>query len=181
MYLQDPSTSFILDNSQTLVDLANVTAEEFSVRLGQLINTYILDGLAYRVIASGTGSERYLPNRTTTVTFTHLEEVYVCSWGWLTMLMISIFALLAVALLSAWYSMKTVIPDVLRYCSSMTRDSRQLDVRGGGTLDGMERARLLSNFEVRLGVTHETNDGIGSLVLASPGMVSRPDRGRLYT
>jgi hypothetical protein len=74
----------------------------------------------------------------------------------------------------------THIPDILCYCSSLTRDSRYLGIRGGSTLDGMDRARKLRDFPGRLGVVGPDEAGISRLVVADPEIVREPARGTMY-
>jgi hypothetical protein len=177
-YLQDPSTAFILSsNGATLAALGNISAEEMSIRLGQLMNTFQLGSQVYKDISSVQGSS----GRNTTATVTVLHEVYVCSWSWLVVFFFATFVMFLAALSSAWWGLRTTIPDVLGYCSSLTRDSRHLNLSGGGTLDGMERARLLKDYQIRLGAINCEGGGTDELALGTVNMTAKPKRGRMYT
>ena len=177
-YLQDPSTAFILkSNNDNPAALGSVSAEQMSIRLGQLMNTFQLGSQVYQQISSGQGSS----GRNTTATVNVLHEVYVCSWSWLTVFYVATVAMLGAALSSARCGLPTTIPDVLGYCSSLTRDSRHLNLRGNGTLDGMERARLLKDHQIRLGAIKGEGDGIDELALGTIKKTAKPKRGRMHT
>jgi hypothetical protein len=177
-YLQDPSAAFILSsNDDQPATLGSISAEQMSVRLGQLMNTFQLGSQVYSQLSGGPG----LRGRNTTATVTVLQEVYVCSWSWLAVFFVATFAMLVAALSSAWWGLRTTIPDVLGYCSSLTRESRHLNLRGGGTLDGMERARLLKDYQIRLGAINCEGGGIDELALGTVDLAAKPKRGRMYT
>jgi hypothetical protein len=177
-YLQNPSAAFILSsNDDQPAALGSISAEQMSIRLGQLMNTFQLGSQVYKHLSSGLGSS----GRNTTATVTVLYEVYVCSWSWLAVFFVATFTMLVAALSSAWWGLRTTIPDVLGYCSSLTRDSRHLNLRGGGTLDGMERARLLKDYQIRLGAISCEGGGIDELALGTINMTAKPKRGKMYT
>jgi len=195
-YLQNTSASFILSgNGRDYANYTNVTAAAFSSRLGQLLNTWFLasqvsaDTMAYGLI-----------HRNTTAIYTDVHAVYVCSWKWLIIYCVSIVVMLSAALFSIWCAFHTNVPDILGCCSSLTRDSRYFHfARGGSTLDGLERARILRNVEVRLGevvdqsrhlhtnrARHDADefgalsDGLGLLAVAPSDCVRTPKRGAWY-
>jgi hypothetical protein len=181
-YIQDPAASSILGNhGQTnssfgSASLDEVTAQDFSIRLSQLLNTFLLASQIYRPLSSTAE-----PLVQTNATVTTLREVYTCSWGWVAALLIASFTMLAAALFGIWCGFCTAIPDILGYCSSLPQDSRYSNLQGGGTLDGIERSRLLKNLPVRFGVVDSDDAGVGHLAVASPSMVQAPVRGILYT
>ncbi|ETN39780.1 uncharacterized protein HMPREF1541_06006 [Cyphellophora europaea CBS 101466] len=148
-YLQNTSAQFILaGNGREYANYSNVTAEQFSVRLGQLLNTWILAGQV-----SADTMAYNLDHQNITASYSEGEPVYVCSWGWLVAYCVSILVMLAAALLTIWCAFHTNIPDVLSYCSSLTRDSRYFEYMpgGGSTMDGLQRARLMRDVEIKLG------------------------------
>ena len=79
----------------------------------------------------------------------------------------------------------TSAPDILGYVSTMTRDNVHTAVpSGGNTLDGIERARYLSDMRVQLADARPA-DEIGHIVLRSvnngnESRIGRLDKRRLY-
>lgn len=174
-------------------------------RLGQLLNTYLLGSQISYVVAGGqnmTGvnaitewgpqgdplsqrSDGFVvvdtTGRNATASLTQLHEVYVCAWGWLAVLILASSTMLTASLLATWWQIQTRIPDVLGYCSSLTRDAPYLRLQGGNTLDGMERTRMLKDYRVMLGVVEgSTDDGVGHIAVAPAGRAKRPVKGKLY-
>jgi hypothetical protein len=155
-YLQNTSTQFILaGNDRDYANYTNVTAREFSTRLGQLLNTWLLAALV-----SADTMDFGMNHQNVTATYRDGELVYVCSWSWLTVYCVAITVMLAAALLTIWCAFHTTIPDVLSYCSSLTRDSRYFDgiAGGGSTMDGLQRAKALQNVKIRLGEVDRSSD-----------------------
>ena len=201
-YLQNTSTSFILTESSDTYEhhmpasLGNVSAVDFSRRLGQLLNTYFLGSQIYNAVAGGeavtgvnsihfddTGSISVdSTGRNTTASLTQTHEVYVCSWPWLAVLILASVTMLTASLLAAWWEYQTRIPDILGYCSTLTRDAPYLNLQGGNTLDGMERTRLLKDYRITLGVVEGSmdDDGVGHIAVVPAGKAERPVKGQLY-
>ncbi|EXJ91843.1 hypothetical protein A1O3_00393 [Capronia epimyces CBS 606.96] len=195
-YLQNTSAAFILSgNNRDYADYSNVTAEAFSQRLGQLLNTWVV---ASQVSANL--MDYGLNARNTTATYLEARLVYLCSWPWLGAYVASIAVMQIAALFSIWCVAHTTIPDVLGYCSSLTRDSQFFGfVKGGSALDGIVRARKLRDIKVRMGeVVGEADDGqfhadfdthLGPrsqndrtkyLAIAPPEYLQAPKRGTWY-
>ncbi|EXJ93431.1 hypothetical protein A1O1_01823 [Capronia coronata CBS 617.96] len=195
-YLQNTSAAFILSgNNREYADFSNVTAEAFSQRLGQLLNTWVLAGQV-----SANTMQFTLNTRNSTALYTEGRLVYLCSWRWLGVYVASIAVMFITALFSIWCVAQTTIPDVLGYSSSLTRDSKFFNfVKGGSTLSGIARARKLRELEVKLGeVIEESDDGRFRnefvndldprmsddrrryLAIASPEYLRTPERGTLY-
>jgi hypothetical protein len=194
-YLQNTSTPSILNaNERDYADYANVTAQEFSQRLGQLLNTWVL--------ASQTSADtmNFLLNyQNVTALYTDGRDVYIISWGWLTVYSVAIGVMLIAAFFTIWCAFHTTIPDVLSYCSSLTRDSRFFDfAKGGSALDGVVRAKMLRDVEVKLGEVASSRrnsdelvqggfvneirrqNEIPSLAIAPPDQLRPPRRGMMY-
>ena len=88
----------------------------------------------------------------TTAFYTDGFDVYVISWPWVAVYCAAIGIMLIAAFCSIWCAYHTTIPDVLSYCSSLTRDSRFFDfAKRGSALDGAVRAKILRDVEVKLG------------------------------
>ncbi|KIX09675.1 uncharacterized protein Z518_00756 [Rhinocladiella mackenziei CBS 650.93] len=193
-YLQNTTAAFILSgNDREYADYGNVTAQQFSQRLGQLLNTWVLAGQV-----SANAMEYSLSHRNSTATYTVAHAVYLCSWTWLGVYCASIAVMLTAGAFSIWCAFHTTVPDVLSYCSSLTRDSKFFEfAKGGSTLDGLHRAKTLRNVQVKFGevvdpsddgfrndfvneIGSRPNDGMGCLAIAPPEYVRAPKRGLLY-
>ncbi|KIW90598.1 uncharacterized protein Z519_08381 [Cladophialophora bantiana CBS 173.52] len=194
-YLQNTTAAFILSgNGRNYADYSNVTAQQFSQRLGQLLNTWVLLSQV-----SADTMQFPLNHRNTTAFYTEGYDVYVVSWVWLGVYCASIGVMLVAAFCSIWCAYNTTIPDVLSFCSSLTRDSTYFDfAKGGSALDGIVRARMLRNVEVKLGevVDRRADDGFATdfvndinvrrgspmahLAVAPPEYLRKPRRGLLY-
>ena len=190
-YLQNASTSFILEtlgsgDLSDVASLSNLSASDFSHRLGQLLNTYLLGSQMCMVVSgdqdntwdSGFGQSGFL----TTAYHTQIHELYVCSWGWLAVLILASLVMLTASGLAAWFEFHTRIPDVLGFCSTITRDAPFLKVTGGNTLDGLERTKMLMDLRLTLGVVNGAinEEGVEHIAVAPAGEAKRPVRGKLY-
>ncbi|ETI24681.1 hypothetical protein G647_04050 [Cladophialophora carrionii CBS 160.54] len=196
-YLQNTSSAFILSgNGRNYADYSNVTAQQFSQRLGQLLNTWVL---ASQTCADT--MEYPLNHQNTTAFYTDGFDVYVVSWSWVGVYCAAIGVMVLAACCTIWCAFHTTIPDVLSYCSSLTRDSKFFEfAKGGSTLDGVLRARMLQDVEVKLGevaeqqaVTNDqyrsgfvndvnpgANERVSYLAIAPAQYVRSPSRGVLY-
>jgi hypothetical protein len=78
-YIQDPSAAFILSNhgNNLTASLDTMTAEDFSIRLGQLLNTFLLASVIYQTIPDVPSSSGRAKNATVVT----IKEVFACSWG----------------------------------------------------------------------------------------------------
>lgn len=148
-YLQNTSAGFILSgNGRNYADYTNVSDADFSHRLAQLMNTWVLGGQVSADTMAFTG----LNYRNASVAYTDAREVYVVSRAWLAAYCASTGVMLLAALVGIWCAFHTAIPDVLSYCSTLTRDSKYFDfARGGSTLDGAVRTKLLSDVRLKMG------------------------------
>ncbi|KIX92511.1 uncharacterized protein Z520_11831 [Fonsecaea multimorphosa CBS 102226] len=194
-YLQNTSAAFILSgNEREYADYSDVTALQFSQRLGQLLNTWVLSSQV-----SADTMQYGLNHKNTTAFYKEGFDIYVVSWAWLGVYCASIGVMQIAAFCTIWCAYHTTIPDVLSFCSSLTRDSTYFDfAKGGSALDGIVRARMLRDVEVKLGevVGQQTNDGfrndfvndignrpgerMAALAVAPPEYLRNPRRGMLY-
>jgi hypothetical protein len=153
--------------------------KQFSQRLGQLINSYLLLSQAGTSV-TGTTDQGVL-TVTTKSTNSSLVEVYVISIGWLCVFIIGTLAMLLAGIASIVISDRTYTPEILGYCSLALRDSKLIDLPpGGGTLDGLQMSRLLKDVEVQFGVVEESPTRAAKLGFSLKDNVSKADENRFY-
>jgi hypothetical protein len=136
-----------------------------------------------------------------TATATKRWPVFVCSFAWLSMLLLASAALFATGAVSLALQLRAVLaPDMLRYASSMSFGNPYFRARtltltlgdnaGGGeggnrifssTLDGIERAKLLRRVRVRIADVNGSGDvGAVAFVAADDIETRELERHRLY-
>ncbi len=93
----------------------------------------------------------FVPAAVTASALLH-TPIYVCHFAWLAILLLAAAALLATGAASLLLQLRgTLAPDMLRYVASLTYANPNVRTPpGAATLDGMERARLLSRMPVRI-------------------------------
>lgn len=170
-YLMDAPLGQVSETNPML----NVPNFTFSVRLSHVMNTYWLGSVYPQAM---TGDFASLPANTnssgggggadpsltlhTEAQLSTLKEIYSCDWAWLGIYSLASFVLLIAAIVCVVLDHLTVIPDILCACSSLTRDNPFVRVpRGGSTLNGFERSRLLKDMRVRLGDVKSTDSAPG--------------------
>ncbi|KAF2466603.1 uncharacterized protein BDR25DRAFT_317593 [Lindgomyces ingoldianus] len=96
-----------------------------------------------------------------------LQEEYVCHRAYLAMYVFTSATMPLPAVVGMLFNHRAVGPDVLGYCSSLASDNPYIRVpQGGSALDGMERAKLLRNLQVRL-------SDVGYIVFTDAGIAVR--------
>jgi len=177
-YINNTATSFITNQDSSAV-LDNVTPHDFSVRLGQLLNTYLmLTQAGFHVTGDGVVANSL------TASAAHassVQQVYRISWSWFAVFVLATTAMFAAGVFSMYHSRRLLTPDVLGFVSSGIRDSRYLDLpAGGGTLSGMEMSRQLMNLRLRFGNVGVDEDGRAYLGIASEREVTEVSKTGKY-
>ncbi|CAN9250543.1 unnamed protein product [Alternaria sp. RS040] len=117
---------------------------------------------------------------TTTANTTSTEEIFVCNFAWLTLLLTASLIILMTGGVAVILKRKTLGPEMFGFVTSMTYENPWLNIPQGGTmLDAMERARLLKDVEVHVADVHG-NDNVGHIALAAGVPMRRLERERLY-
>ncbi|KAL4935947.1 hypothetical protein BDV06DRAFT_228336 [Aspergillus oleicola] len=180
-YLNDPSISTLLATTFTglyMPALEDVPPREFSIRLGQLMNSYLLLGQAFTSllmgggeVGVGSGSVALSPNVTVPVDVEQLVEQYVIHAGWGVVYMVSCVVLLFSAIASAVLAWVVRTPEILGYASTVVRNSRFVDVGPEADgLDGLELAQRMGRQRVRYGIVQQRVDGEGRQVRLGVGL-----------
>jgi hypothetical protein len=100
---------------------------------------------------NGTSGEPYkdMTMIRTEATVTRQTRIYRINRGWVACLIVCSGVPLLLGILSLFLSLHIIVPDIFGYVSSFTRDNPNIDVpRGGSSLSGSERARLLKRLPV---------------------------------
>jgi hypothetical protein len=117
---------------------------------------------------------------TTTADVINTEEIFVCKFAWLALLLVASGVTLATGGVALLLKRRTLGPELFGFVTSMTYENPWMKVPPGGTmLDAMERARLLKDVEVRVADVCG-NDDIGHIAFAAGVPVRKLERGRLY-
>lgn len=151
LYLQNTSLSFMLDGTRDKnLDLENSQPGDFSYRLGQLINSYLIANQAFESIASGTISPEHLGNITANASIHTFETVYSISIPWLTVFFITTLVMFVGSLAGAVFCHMSKTPEILGYASSAIRDSKYVNLAPGlGGLGGLEMTKAFDGIEFR--------------------------------
>ena len=142
---------------------------------------------AFRNLVEDTTSPFISPfiGATTTAKVTTVEEIFVCNFAWLVLLLASsgiIFVTGGVALI---LKRKTLAPEIFGFVTSMTYDNPYVKIGngalgGGTTMDAMERAKLLKDVKVYIGDVQGDAD-VGHIAMAAGVPLRKLERGRLYS
>ncbi|TVY88600.1 hypothetical protein LAWI1_G007996 [Lachnellula willkommii] len=170
-----PATSNI-SSPETESRLLDLPLEDFSIRLSQILNTY-LQGNTQNSTTYLTGSSLPLsstiattsselasqiknPSITVSANTTQLVEVYSTSYPWVIIFVLSNTILLLAAIAAALLSHLTLTRDYLPYVSSLLRESQFSSMnRGGVRLAGLARSRDCKGLKVRLGDVGDVGAG----------------------
>ncbi|KAG9233550.1 hypothetical protein BJ875DRAFT_543673 [Amylocarpus encephaloides] len=203
-------TSLGMNQGQT--PLMDVSPKDFGDRFGQLLNAYLYasqwNSTPYLLrapfegienVVTGGNAASFVPAtptdltamiqnqtaaftvRTSTTTKTPVYNVY---YSWLSMFLLATLVMLAGAIISVIYENKTIIPDYLGFVSSLAKDSEYIKMPDAGiNMDGLDKARLVKEYKVRLGDVSDIEEGrglIGRLAFARMEDTVSVRKGRLY-
>ncbi|KAF2867899.1 hypothetical protein BDV95DRAFT_164677 [Massariosphaeria phaeospora] len=117
---------------------------------------------------------------TTTADLMTLEEIFVCNYGWLALLLAASGVVFTAGSAALVLKHKTLAPEVFGFVTSMTYHNPYVKVpNGGSTLDAMERARLLKDVDVYVADVQGDED-VGHIAFAAGVTLRKLERGRLY-
>jgi hypothetical protein len=117
---------------------------------------------------------------TTTARVTSTQEIFVCNFAWLALLLASSTVILLTGGVAIMLKRKTLGPEMFGFVSSMTYENPWVKIPQGGTmLDAMERTKLLKDVDFYVGDVCG-NDGVGHIAFAAGVPVRQLERDRLY-
>lgn len=136
-----------------------VTPEQFSRRLAQVINTYVLVSQVYQ--SAMQADAPFEQNVTVPIQVSNLVEVYAVNWTWMFLFFASYAILLASGIVSTVFAHLAIGPEILGYASSAVRDSKYMDLPPDlGPKDALEVTRVISQNKVKYEFTEEmSQDG----------------------
>ena len=153
-YLNSTSTTDIAQADGPAI-LTSLPANVFSVRLGQLLNTYYSLSQTNTLMTEGSFSS--FPDKISTMaTLTASEEIYSVSWAWFAFLFIATMLMLLAAIASIICDFINLNPEILGYTSSIIRDSKYVSLPSkDGPLDGLDLTRKNREFPLKMGAVSE--------------------------
>ncbi|RDW59871.1 hypothetical protein BP6252_12958 [Coleophoma cylindrospora] len=192
-YVLNPNTSVIMTVDQETGNntvIGELDPQLIGKRLGQLFNAYYIGSIAPFTMNGDPelGQQVLQPNNYTDANpvFTSLTgdnlihsvaasvttetEIYKCSWRWLGILVIATFIMFVLAVVGTYYDVRRHTPEILGFCSTLTRDSKYVAQPGpgGSLLEGFERARWMKDVQLRFGDVYA--DGEAGLMTGEPGL-----------
>jgi hypothetical protein len=163
LYMQGQNSPF-KTSTQYQGDFATVSGKTFSQRLSTLLNTVWQAALAPTTTAITPSSNLTLYTtspldltqfaaKPTTALTSQPVTIYVSSHLWIGLLLVITIILQLCAVVGVYLKYTATAPDILGYVSTLTRDNPYTPMvpEGGNNLNGLERARLLSNMPVQIG------------------------------
>ncbi|KAF5511566.1 hypothetical protein CGCS363_v003691 [Colletotrichum siamense] len=159
-YLKDPMFEHMSNGTAVSIDEINI--KNVGVRLGQLINTYLLLSQASETITNA--GVAFESNITVEGESTTLVEIVVVRKLWVSLYLLSSIVLLAGGILSVIFAHLTYGPEILGYVSTTIRNSKFVSVPSETTwMDGPELAKEMKTLRIRYGLLEDT---AGTSVLA---------------
>ncbi len=188
-YMLGSDAPFSVGYEDHALSFSNVSGADFGKRFTTLINTVWQANLAPFSIPLGSsadfnaqkGTLTSIPAaNTTALNVQRFEKVkYAANRRHAIILIVITVVLQICAIVGLVLKEMTSAPDVLGYVSTMTRDNVHTAVpSGGNTLDGVERARYLSEMRVQL-ADARPGDEVGHIVLRSVNSGNESRKGRL--
>ncbi|KAH7171228.1 hypothetical protein EDB81DRAFT_678150 [Dactylonectria macrodidyma] len=156
-----------LDRWESIPDLSTVGKFEFSARLSQLINSYVvLSGASMAIIPQFFKST--VPNsdaikagiKMTQTETTDLFYYYTISWPWMVACLFSCGVLVVGGIFSVIYAHSANGPEVLGFVSTSFRDSKYVSIPPGAEhVDGSKLSEMMKDERFRYGYTSD-QDGV---------------------
>ncbi|KAM0439602.1 hypothetical protein ACHAPT_000694 [Fusarium lateritium] len=143
----------------------NVDEELFSLRLSQVLNTYIhLSQMYVRALGSvPTEYDKWVKDKwnvTKPVEVVNLVEVYSVTGLWMGFCIFSCIALSVSGILSVFFTHLASGPDVLGYASTLVRDSRYIKMQPEtGQMGGADMTVKMRDMRIRYGFTGQNSKG----------------------
>ncbi|KAK1855509.1 hypothetical protein CCHR01_01833 [Colletotrichum chrysophilum] len=147
-YIKDPSLKSQPDKEVHF--LQNVTREDVSIRLTQLMNTFLqLSQLYLNVTTAGEMDGKFEPNITVPASDRQEFLVVHVSQGWAVLCLISSLVLLAASIIGVVFKHMARGPEALGYVSTALRDSRHVEFDSDSErMDSIDLSRRMRNERI---------------------------------
>lgn len=182
-YLEYPGKPFS-DGTKDVGNVFTLSESVLSRRLTQLVNSLYLSRLAVDVLDTQDNNIISTSPHIRRTSGMNVQEVKVLtckmSWGWFAVLFVSTLVMIVAAIVTRSLASKTLVPDILGYISTLTRDNPFLDVSLSSTLDGLQRTKALSGLVLRLGDGRAEDEGVGELAVGGVSNTARSNSRRFY-
>jgi hypothetical protein len=184
------------------ITLYEMKPEVFSRRLTQIINSFYMSRLGYQFMTRttflGTHDEIQLSTdgNETVARLTLGSAKFSLAFGegmdvdtdltlhtnpgWITAFILTIVVMVMASVMTFYLSSVTLIPEILGYVSSLTRDNSHIPVDGvSAGVGGLRRTQLLGRLVLRMGDTTPEED-VGALAVGGLSSTTRSEARRLY-
>ncbi|KAJ5707908.1 hypothetical protein N7488_007709 [Penicillium malachiteum] len=180
------------------ITLYELSADIFSRRLTQMVNSFYMARLGYQFMtrtsldglqSNTTGNETTVKSDTGHVKFTlvsgnglEIDTNFTLSTnpGWITAFILTIVLMMAASIITFYITTEILIPDVLGYVSSLTRDNPHIsDSDIPVVIGGLQRTELLGSMALRMGDV-SPRDEIGTLGIGRLSSTTRSKARRLF-
>ncbi|KAH7135982.1 hypothetical protein B0J11DRAFT_176211 [Dendryphion nanum] len=180
-----------IDATPGNVDLQNLSLPILGERLGIVWNTFWQSTYATNALAGNLPqnlTELAILDRTMSFNATSVNvtsepfTTYKTNWIWFSTLLICSIILQIAAYAGLVLKYLTLAPDIIGYASSLTLMNPYVPTpTGGTTLNGLERASLLHDMQIKIGDVCP-NEPVGAIAVAQAGdgRIGRLDRNREY-
>ncbi|KAJ6015864.1 hypothetical protein N7540_010455 [Penicillium herquei] len=184
-----------LDANITLYELS---PDIFSQRLTQMVNSFFMARLGYQFMtrtsldglqSSTSGNETTVKSDMGSAKFTLVPGNAVeidtdltlsTNPGWITAFILTIVLMMAASIITFYITTEILIPDVLGYVSSLTRDNPHIpDSDIPVLVGGLQRTHLLGSMPLRMGDVGPRDD-IGTLGVGRLSSTTRSKARRLF-
>jgi len=180
-YLTNPSVN-PFSQFYFAVSLSNTMADDYSVRLTQILNTYWLSSIVPISITSGLDpqAEPYPMSVVNSTRIRYVEVQYLhCNTTWLALLIIASTLLCLISFMSGVLKLFLRGPNILDPVSALTRPNVLRMPENATFLDGDERIRLMGHRRVRLGDVVGKNNS-RQILIGDEKRVARLQENRPY-
>ncbi|OCL13730.1 hypothetical protein AOQ84DRAFT_385199 [Glonium stellatum] len=179
-------TTGLLNDALLSVLFSSVAPTGYIGDLPQNLSLYGLDTLPvsdplfYNTIGQNPAGVPFI-GATTNGTIIRHQEIFICNFGWLSLLLAASGVVFLTGLAGLLLKRKTLAPELFSFVASMTYENPHMNIpEGGGVLDAIERARLLKDLKVRVGDVRGGDEEVGHVAMGTGANIRKLERGRLY-
>lgn len=160
-YLKNPRDMSRTEGSTDMFSGISADRADFSRRLSQLLNTYILlSSFDFGSVTEDGTSLDISPNAIARAEVSNLVVVYVVPRAWIAVGLLACLVLLLAGIASVVVTHVAASPEILGYASTLVRDSKFMDLPpDAGSMSASEITAMLKDRRVRYGYSELTQQG----------------------